>query len=190
LKEIRMSSSRIPLPDLDHLTDEQQRVADAVASGPRGGVRGPLRMWLYSPELADRAQKLGEFLRWGTVLEPRIAELVILVTCRHYTCHYMWFNHAGFALKGGLSQQIIDQIKNRQEPAFDKRDEAVAYAFATEVLRNNAVSDSTLDDVRGLFGARGAVELSALIAHYHSGSIVLSLSDVELPDGTKTCLPL
>lgn len=184
-----MSSSRIPLPDLDRLTEEQQRVANAVASGPRGQVRGPLRAWLYSPELADRAQKLGEFLRWGTVLAPRVAELVILTTCRHYTCHYMWFNHVGLAVKGGLSPQLIDQIKNRQEPTFDKRDEAAAYAFVVEVLRHKAVSDSTLSEVRALFGERGAVELGALIAHYHSGAIVLSLTDIELPDGSKTCLP-
>ncbi len=184
-----MLSSRIPLPDLDRLTDEQKRVAEAVASGPRGGVRGPLRMWLYSPELADRAQKLGEFLRWGTVLEPRIAELVILVTCRHYKSDFMWFNHVDHALKGGLSPKIIDDIKNRREPTFDQSDEAAAYAFTVEVLRNNAVSDRTLGEVRALFGERGAVEMSALIAHYHSGAIVLSLSDIALPDGTKTCLP-
>jgi 4-carboxymuconolactone decarboxylase len=184
-----MPSSRIPLPDLDHLTKEQQRVANAVASGPRGVVRGPLRAWLYSPELADRAQKLGEFLRWGTVLEPRIAELVILVACRYYTCHYMWFNHVGAALKGGLSSQVIEQIKNRQEPVFDKRDEASAYAFAVEVLKDNAVSDPTLSEVRSLFGERGAVEMGTLIAHYHSGAIVISLTDIDLPDGSKTCLP-
>jgi 4-carboxymuconolactone decarboxylase len=182
-------SSRIPLPDLDHLTQEQQRVANAVASGPRGVIRGPLRMWLHSPELADRAQKLGEFLRWGTVLEPRIAELVILVTCRHYTSDFMWFNHVTQALKGGLSPGIIDDIKNREEPSFDKRDEAAAYAFAVEVLRNNAVSDRTLGEVRSLFGERGAVEMGALIAHYHSGAIVLSLTDIVLPDGSKRCLP-
>jgi 4-carboxymuconolactone decarboxylase len=184
-----MSSSRILLPDLTHLTEEQQRVANAVASSPRGQVRGPLRAWLYSPELANRAQKLGEFLRWGTVLEPRICELVILTTCRHYTCHYMWFNHVGLAVKGGLSPQVIDRIKNRLEPSFDKRDEAAVYAFAIEILRNNAVSDATLAKIRALYGERGAVELGALIAHYHSGAIVLSLTDIELPDGSKTCLP-
>jgi 4-carboxymuconolactone decarboxylase len=188
-EEATMASSRIPLPDLDRLTDEQQKIAKEVAAGPRGQVRGPVRVWLYSPELADRAQKLGEFLRWGTVLKPRIAELVILVTARHYTSHYMWFNHVNFALKGGLAPEVIDRIKNRLEPTFDKRDEAAAYAFAIELLRNNAVSDSTLAEVRSLFGDRGAVELGALIAHYHSGAIVLSLTDIELPDGSKTCLP-
>lgn len=182
-------SKRLPLPDLDHLSDSQQKVANDVVAGPRGQVRGPVLVWLHSPELASRAQKLGEFLRWGTVLDARISELVILVTARHYTCDYVWFNHVGLALKTGLAPEIAEKIKNRQEPTFYKSDEAAAYAFAVETLRRHAVSDTTLSDVRRLFGDRGAVEIGATIAHYHSGSIALSLADIDLPDGTKTCLP-
>ena len=183
-------SDRIPLPDLTKLDDVQTKVADEVAAGPRGDVRGPVRVWLYSPELAGRAQKLGEFLRWGTVLDPRISELVILATARHYTCHYVWFNHVGLALKHGIAAEAVEAIKNKQEPALMKDDEAAAYAFTTEVLRNNAVSDATLARVRKLFGERGAVEMGAIIAHYHSGAIVLGLADINLPDGSKTCLPV
>lgn len=184
-----MLTDRVSLPDLARLTEEQQKVANEVASGPRGEVRGPVRVWLHSPELASRAQKLGEFLRWGTVLEPRISELVILITARYYTCHYIWFNHVGVALKSGLSSEVVDRIKNRLESIFDKSDEAAAYAFATEVLQFNSVSDATLTQVKKLFGDRGAVELGAIIGHYHSGAIALGLADIELPDGSKTCLP-
>lgn len=182
-------SNRVPLPDLAHLSEAQQQVAKEVSAGPRGEVRGPVRVWLHSPELANRAQKLGEFLRWGTVVEPRISELVILITARHYNCHYVWFNHVGLALKGGLSEEAIGRIKNRQAHSFDKPDEAAAYAFATEVLQQHAVSDETLTKVTELFGHRGAVEMGAIIAHYHSGAIALSLADVTLPDGSKSCLP-
>src|SRR5688572_12189822 len=63
---VAMPSSRIPLPNLDDLDQDQQRVADEVAKAPRGEVRGPVRVWLHSPELASRAQRLGEHLRWGT----------------------------------------------------------------------------------------------------------------------------
>lgn len=181
---------RVPLPDLAHLSEAQQKVASDVAAGPRGEVRGPVRVWLHSPELANRAQKLGEFLRWGTVLQPRISELVILVTARHYNCHYIWFNHVGLALKGGLSAEAVERIKHRQEPSLADLDEAAAYDFTVELLRDNAVSDTTLARVRDLFGDRGAVELGAIIAHYHSGAIVLGLADIDLPDGSKTCLPL
>jgi 4-carboxymuconolactone decarboxylase len=182
-------SDRIPLPDLAHLSEQQQQIADQVAAGPRREVRGPVRVWLYSPELADRAQKLGEFLRWSTILAPRISELVILATARHYDCDYIWFNHAGLALKDGLSPEAIDCIKNRREPVFHMDSDAVAYAFAIEMLRNNAVSDATLTKARECFGDRGTVELGAIIGHYHSGAIALSLADIDLPDGSKRCLP-
>lgn len=80
--------------------------------------------------------------------------------------------------------------KNRREPSLAKADEQAAFAFATEVLRNNAVSDTTLVQVRELFGDRGAVGMGAIIAHYHSGAIALGLADIPLPDGTRTCLPM
>ncbi len=182
-------SDRIPLPDLATLSEEQQLVAKEVAAGPRGEVRGPVRVWLHSPELAAKAQKLGEFLRWNTVLEQRISELVILVTARHYDCDYIWFNHAPLALKHGLSPEAIDCIKNRRATTFTAADEAAAYAFAAEMLRNNAVSDATLAASRAAFGDRGTVELAAIIGHYHSGAMALSLAEISLPDGSKTCLP-
>jgi 4-carboxymuconolactone decarboxylase len=182
-------SGRIPLPDLAFLSKEQKEVANAVAAGPRGEVRGPVRVWLHSPELAARAQKLGEFLRWNTVLEQRISELVILITARHYNCDYIWFNHAPLALKHGLTPEAIDCIKDRRRPAFGMPDETAAYAFTIEMLNNDAVSDETLARTRACFGDRGTIELAAIVGHYHSGAMALSLADIDLPDGSKTCLP-
>lgn len=179
----------VSLPDLDRLTPEQKAVADAVASGPRGVVRGPVRAWLHSPELADAAQRLGEFLRWRTALGRRVAELVILVVSRHYDCHYIWFNHHPMALDAGLDPAIADAIRDRREPAFTLAEDEAAYRFAREVLEANRPTDATLAAVKRHFGERGAVEMGALIAHYHSGAIVLALCDIDLPDGTKTCLP-
>lgn len=184
-----MTSSRIPLPDLARLSAEQQSVADEVAAGPRGDVRGPVRLWLHSPELAGLAQKLGEFLRWRTVLQPRISELIILVTARHYDSHYIWFNHAPLALKHGLSPQAMEDIKYRKPPLELQEDETAAYQLASEVLGSHGATDETLARARQVLGDRGVIEAGALIAHYHSGAIALSFSDITLPDGTKECLP-
>jgi 4-carboxymuconolactone decarboxylase len=184
-----MPEEYLSMPDLSALTPEQQVVADSVASGPRGEVRGPVRLWLHSPELANRAQKLGEFLRWGTALEPRICEIVILVTSRHYDSHYMWFNHVETALKHGVSPKAIDCIKNGQAPHFDGEDEQAAYDFVSGMLTHNRVTVPVLIAAKAHFGERGVVEMGAIIAHYHSGAIVLSLADVTLPDGSKSCLP-
>src|SRR6202035_771173 len=78
-----MQGTTMPrLPDIDPTTldEEGKRVYDAIVAGPRGLVEEPLRVWLNSPTLADRAQALGAFCRYGTSLEPRLSELAILVT--------------------------------------------------------------------------------------------------------------
>jgi 4-carboxymuconolactone decarboxylase len=186
---VSQATTRISLPDPDHLTPAQRDVYDAVASGPRGVVRGPVLLWLHSPEYASRAQKVGEFLRWDTVLEGRLSELVILVTARHYGCHYVWFNHSKVALEQGLAATVIEDIKHGRRPRFEHEDEAAAYAFATEMLETHDVSDETLERAKAQFGERGVVELGAVIGHYHSGAIVLTAARMPLPDGSRTCLP-
>ena len=74
--------SRLAPLDLNNLTPEQKEVADAIRSGPRGGLRGPFEAWLRSPGLADRAQKLGEYCRFGSVTDggrphPRVGGLEV-----------------------------------------------------------------------------------------------------------------
>src|SRR5258706_8772814 len=59
----------------EEMSDAQRKVHDAIAGGPRGGVRGPFNALLRSPELADQAQKLGEVMRFRSSLAPRLNEL-------------------------------------------------------------------------------------------------------------------
>jgi 4-carboxymuconolactone decarboxylase len=81
------------------MTPDQRRVHDAVVSGPRGELRGPLRAVLHRPELADKWQQLGELLRFRTSLPPQLKELAILVTGRHCHAQLEWHIHEQMALK-------------------------------------------------------------------------------------------
>jgi len=183
------AASRITLLRPEDLDEAQAAVYRTVASGPRGAVRGPVALWLHSPELASRAQQLGEVLRWGTVFEPRLSELAILVTARHCTCHYVWFNHVKAAVEQGLAADVVEAIKVRRHPEFVRDDEAAVYDFVTEVLATYRIADATLERVKELFGERGAIELGSIVGHYQHGAITLAIAELDLPDGSKTCLP-
>ena len=115
--------SRIPLFPIDNMTDAQRRVYNAVVSGPRGVMVGPLRAALHRPELADKWQQLGEILRYRTSLPARLSELAILVTARHWSSQLEWQQHSPAALKGGLSQAVLEAIRDGQRPAFANADE-------------------------------------------------------------------
>ena len=72
---------RIPAPDPDALDADQRAVYDAIANGPRKGVRGPLAVWLHRPLLADRAQALGRYCRYDSSLPPRTSRSRSRLVC-------------------------------------------------------------------------------------------------------------
>jgi 4-carboxymuconolactone decarboxylase len=170
------------------LTSEQRRVYDAIAAGPRAGVRGPFMALLHVPELADRIQHLGEHLRYGTCFPPRLSELAILLTARHYTCQYEWQAHEPHAQKGGLAQSIIDAIKERRRPAAMQPDESAVFDFTTGLLSNGRVPDAAYECTVKAFGTRGAIELGALIGYYIMIAMTLLAHEVPLPPGKTPAL--
>ena len=86
--------SRLPELDEAALTAHQQKVFDDIASGPRGNVYGPLRVWLQSPGLAETAQALGQYARYDSALPEHLSELAILVTARYWSSGFEWSHHA------------------------------------------------------------------------------------------------
>ena len=52
-----------PIP-FDLMTEEQRRANDEIASTRGGGAaKEPFALWLRTPELADKANALGSYLR-------------------------------------------------------------------------------------------------------------------------------
>jgi len=165
------------------MTDEQRRIADEIAAGPRGGLRGPFQAWLRSPSLADRGQKLGEFCRFNTSLPPRLSELAILVTARHWTAQYEWYAHARIAREAGVPEAAIEAIANRSTPDLKDDDQDLVYRFATEYYATNRISESTYCAAVERFGEHGVVELVGIMGYYGLVAMTLNVFEMPLPEG-------
>ena len=170
----------IPLPDM---SPEQRRVHDAILSGPRGVVEGPLKVWLHSPQLADRAQALGAFCRYGTSLPARLSELAILMTGAFWRAGFEWHVHEKEARKAGLSEAVIEAIHAGEEPPFSESDEAAVFAVTQELLRTRAISDQTYRRAVGQIGERGIVDLVGVLGYYTLISMTIVAFQVPVPEG-------
>src|ERR1700722_5175779 len=82
------AADRFPELPLDNMTPQQKQVAESIMSGPRKSLSGPFNAWLRSPELGDRLQKVGEYIRFKTSLPPRLNEFAILIAARYWTAQY------------------------------------------------------------------------------------------------------
>ena len=176
--------NRLPAIEPDKLKPEQRKVYDSIASGPRGGVRGPFLALIHVPELTNRIQHLGEYLRFTTGFPPRLSEFAIIITARHFNCQYEWHAHAPLAVKGGLAQAIVDAIREKRRPQGMQADEAAVYDFVSELTGNNKVSDAAYQRVVDQFKVTGAVELAGLTGYYIMIAMTLLAHEVPLPAGT------
>jgi 4-carboxymuconolactone decarboxylase len=174
---------RIPLPAPEAMNPEQRRVYDAIVSGPRGQLVGPLRAALHRPELADKWQQFGAMLRYGTSLSPKLSELAILVTARHTRSDVEWHIHELMAHKAELPANIIADIFAQRRPVDADEDMLAIYDYALELNEKNTVGDEAHRRVTQRFGVVAVVELTALIGYYTMVAMTLNAHQIPLPEG-------
>lgn len=182
--------ARIPLPGPDELDADQRKVFEEVLAGPRGQVIGPLRAVIHSPDLAQRWSRLGEFLRYATVLPKHLNELAIAVTGRRWTSQVEWWVHARMAMEAGIAPAVIEAIRDGRSPVFADPDELAVYEFSRQLLQTGRVEAAAYKLVLDRFTVRGVVELTALVGYYSMVSMTLNAHEVPLPDGAEPIAPL
>jgi len=178
------------IPDLipDQLTPEQRRVHDAIIAGPRGAVQGPLRVWLTSPALADRAQALGQFARFDSSLSKDLSELAILVTARFWSSGFEWTHHAPIALAAGLPDAAVAAIGAAQRPVFDCAKRQAVFDCAVELHRDHRISDQSFAAGIAALGQLGMVDLVGICGYYTL--ISMTINAFEVLDGEGPQLPV
>ena len=181
--------SRLSPLEPERMAPEQRAVYDRIVAS-RGSPAGPFIAWLTSPELADRAQALGEFARYLTVLGPRLSELAILCVARHSDCPVEWAIHEPFAREAGVPDSVIEALRRRQEPALDDAVDRAAYAFTMELLQRRDVGDATWRRARSVLDERALVELTGLVGYYVLVAMTLNTFRTPLPEGMAHPFPV
>lgn len=177
---------RLAPPDFEHLNTQQQAVHDAIAAGPRGGVRGPLAIWLHRPVLAERAQSLGEYCRFDSALEPRLSEVAILVTARFWGSEFEWLTHKKSALAAKVSPRAIEAIRCGEVPVDLQPDEMAVHDFALRLHAQRTVDEKTYQRAASLLGDVGVVDLVAILGYYTLISMTLNVFEVPIPEGGRS----
>jgi 4-carboxymuconolactone decarboxylase len=168
-----------------NMNADQRKIADEITAGPRGKLQGPLKVWLHSPALADKAQRLGQFCRYETSLPTHLSELAILVTGRFWSAEFEWYAHKKIGLDAGLDPDLVEAIRQRKAPTFKGDAERIVYDFATQLHRDHRVGDETYAEALNEFGETGVVDLVGILGYYTLISMTLNTFHVPLPDGEK-----
>jgi 4-carboxymuconolactone decarboxylase len=192
---------RFALTPLTEMTAEQRAVANAIMTGPRASVgspaaaagatslSSPFNVWNRKPELADRLQKVGEYIRFRSSLPPRLNEFAILITARKWNAQYEWFAHHRLAMAGGLNPAVAEDLAHGRVPANMKADEQVIYDFTTEMHERKGVSDATYKRAVDAFGEQGVADLIAVNGYYVLVAMTVNVDRTPIPNGGANPLP-
>jgi 4-carboxymuconolactone decarboxylase len=178
-----MAQERLPAIPSEKQTPEQRKASESFRANRKQDVFGPFVPLLRSPEVMLRAMALGDYLRYRTVFPPKLNELIILITARHFTQRYEWYVHHPIAVKEGLKREVADAIAEGRRPAGMDADEELIHDFCTELLRNNSVSDPTYARSVKRFGEQGTIEMVGVVAYYTFQSMVLNTARTPVPAG-------
>lgn len=180
---------RLPLPPAGAMTEAQRAAAQALIDGPRKGVYGPFLPLMRSPELLDRVAKVGEYLRFGSVLGDRVRELVTCAAARHVSNQFEWLMHAPLAVKAGVNAEAVEALRQGARPKGLAEDEELALDFAREQMTTHGVSQPTYDAALACFGEQGVVELSTLAGYFVMVSWLMNVARTP-SQATATGTPL
>ena len=184
--------ARISVVTRDQVPEQFRQAFDAVTADSGGVITsGPGSITINSPEMARRRNHLTSYLRYETTFPKRIQELAILTTARAMDCPYIWNAHAPAARQAGVSDAVVDALRERQPLPPMSADETAIVQYATEFFQTHKVSQQTFQAALNHFGAQHLTELTALMGHYAQTAFFLNAFEVQLPEQrTEPVLPV
>jgi 4-carboxymuconolactone decarboxylase len=182
------TAARLPQITRDELNPQQRALADEILKVSSVGLGGPYNALLRSPELGKRMFALLDYLRFNTSVPRRLNEFAILIQARLWTSQVEWLAHYPIALREGVAESTLVDLKAGRRPASMKADEAAVYDLCMEVSTTHKVADATYARAARVLNEQQLVDLLTLSGTYATLAMMMNGFEQELPPGTKAPL--
>src|SRR5688572_4580584 len=146
---------------------------------------------VHVPQAHQWVNGLNRYLRNESSLPKKIQELAMLVTARELDCQHIWNSHAASARQAGVSGELVNALRERQELPALPADETAVVQYGREFFRTHRVSRGAWQAGLEQFGRQGVVELALILGSYSSLALLINSFDTDLPpDRTEPLLPV
>ena len=131
-----------------------------------------------------------DYLRKRSGMDPQVREMAILVTVRELDSQYIWTSHEPQAREAGVSQKVIDVIRDRRPLVGLEEKEQVVIQLGREAVGQNKVHSETFARALKLWGRQGLVNIVSLMGNYAANAILLNTFDQQMNPGVTPRLPI
>ena len=169
---------RLPLIT-DTVASEAQEVALRLSATRRGVRLNLFRAMAHSPEATARVSGVGDYLRFDSLLPPRLREAVILAISARWNCDYERVIHEPAGRAAGLTDAVVAELREGRIPAGLSDAEAACVAYAIELSESGVTSDALWSAMEVHLSAQQIVELHLVIGYY--SMLAMFLNGVLVP---------
>ena len=159
----------------------EQKAAIAAVIGGRGRIPGPYKIWLHSPIMMQRLERLGTFLVNESSLKPREQELAILCIARHWHGNFVFTVHSRVAREQGVSESVIEDIRAGRMPTLTDKREAAVVEIALTAPDADPASDAVFARAIEALGEEGLADLLVYLGYYSTVAMAMKLHRVPVP---------
>lgn len=182
------AQDRLPPIPPEKMTDAQKKAVEEFRAARNASVSGPFAAMLRSPEVMNRARAMGDYLRYKSVLPPRLSEFAILIASREWTQNYEWDAHYTLAMQAGLHPDVAAALAEGKRPARMAEDEEILYNLCTELHHTKGVSDATYQRAVAKFGEQGVIDAIGIQGYYTLLAMMMNTARTPLPEGHTPAL--
>ena len=172
----------------DDATAEQRRVGDVIFGSRHEDYGGPSAILLHLPELAERFDHLRDALVREQSLPNPLLQLAVLITARFWSAQYAWFKRLRPCLEAGISQDVIDAVRERRRPTFGSDEHEAVYDYVTELFEKRRIRDATHARLQRIIGDDGLIELVTAVGFYSMLGLLCDAFEPDLPPGADAPL--
>lgn len=176
---------RFPQLTMETLTPEQRPLGEKIMKVSSVGLAGPYNPMMRSPVFAQRMYDLLDYLRWHSSLPPRLSEFAILVQGRIWRSQVEWYAHGPLALKAGVPEGVLADLKANKRPGGMSAEEAAVYDMTTELSTTHELSDATFKRAKALFTDQQIVDIVAVSGTYVTIAMLLATAEEGVPPGKE-----
>lgn len=182
---VTMAPDRMPEIPADKLTDAQKKASEEFAAERKTPVFGPFIPLLRSPEVMLRTRAMGDYLRYKSVLAPKVSEYAILITARFWSNQYEWALHYPIAVKAGVNPDLLAALAEGRQVKGVYETDQLTYEFCSELLRNKCLSDTTYHWAVLKLGEQAVIDLASLVGYYSMLALVMNMARTPVPKDVK-----
>lgn len=176
-------TERLTQISYDALPDTVKPLADDILKVSSAALGGPYNALLRSPDMARRCFDFLDYLRFRTSVNKRLNEFAILIQARISNAQYEWWAHETIARKAGLSDAVMNDLRECKRPTTMQDDERLVYDYCIQLSLNHRVPDALWQEAVSRMGEQAVIDLTVLSGTYVMVSMLLNATQVGIPGG-------